>query len=136
MCIRDRAHIIQNFTESPINVWCDYHADTNNKDPNTEFQEFITKYCWGEIWTKTILSNKQRSMNNLCMLSALNKWQEFSIHFRGAIKNGCTLLELKDVLLQITVYCGVPCGVEAFRHARKVLEEDGIDIEKEFSKND
>ena len=75
-------------------------------------------------------------MNNLCMLSALNKWQEFSIHFRGAIKNGCTLLELKDVLLQITVYCGVPCGVEAFRHARKVLEEDGIDIEKEFSKND
>ncbi|MBA36543.1 MAG: 4-carboxymuconolactone decarboxylase [Pelagibacterales bacterium] len=103
---------------------------------NAEFQEFITKYCWGEIWTKTILSNKQRSMNNLCMLSALNKWQEFSIHFRGAIKNGCTLLELKDVLLQITVYCGVPCGVEAFRHARKVLEEDGIDIEKEFSKND
>ena len=101
-----------------------------------EFQELITKYCWGEIWTKTVLSDKQRSMNNLCMLSALNKWQEFSKHFKGAIKNGCTLLELKDVLLQITVYCGVPCGVEAFRHARKVLEEDGIDIEKEFSKND
>lgn len=101
---------------------------------NIEFQEFITKYCWGEIWTKTKLSDKQRSMNNLCMLSALNKWQEFSVHFRGAIKNGCDLAELRDVLLQITVYCGVPCGVEAFRNAKKVLEEDGVDVEKEFSK--
>ena len=103
-------------------------ADSFNK----EFQELITKYCWGEIWTKTTLTDKQRSMNNLCMLSALNKWHEFSIHFRGAIKNGCTLEELKDVLLQITVYCGVPCGVEAFRHARKIIEEDELNVEKEF----
>jgi len=103
-------------------------ADSFNK----EFQELITKYCWGEIWTKTTLTDKQRSMNNLCMLSALNKWHEFSIHFRGAIKNGCTLEELKDVLLQITVYCGVPCGVEAFRYAREIIEEDGLNVEKEF----
>ena len=103
-------------------------ADSFNK----EFQELITKYCWGEIWTKTTLTHKQRSMNNLCMLSALNKWHEFSIHFRGAIKNGCTLEELKDVLLQITVYCGVPCGVEAFRYASKIIEEDGLNVEKEF----
>ena len=107
-------------------------ADSFNK----EFQELISTYAWGEIWTRDVLSNKQRSINNLCMLSALNKWQEFSIHFRGAIKNGCTLAELKDVLLQITVYCGVPCGVEAFRHARKVFEDDGIDVEEEFKKND
>lgn len=105
-------------------------ADSFNK----EFQELITKYCWGEIWTKTTLTDKQRSMNNLCMLSALNKWHEFSIHFRGAIKNGCTLEELKDVLLQITVYCGVPCGVEAFRYAREIIEEDGLNVEKEFGK--
>ena len=103
-------------------------ADSFNK----EFQELITKYCWGEIWTKTTLTDKQRSMNNLCMLSALNKWHEFSIHFRGAIKYGCTLEELKDVLLQITVYCGVPCGVEAFRYAREIIEEDGLNVEKEF----
>ena len=103
-------------------------ADSINK----EFQELISTYAWGDIWSRDVLSNKQRSINNLCMLSALNKWQEFSIHFRGAIKNGCTLAELKDVLLQITVYCGVPCGVEAFRHARKVLEDDGIDVEEEF----
>ena len=100
-------------------------ADSFNK----EFQELITKYCWGEIWTKTTLTDKQRSM-----LSALNKWHEFSIHFRGAIKNGCTLEELKDVLLQITVYCGVPCGVEAFRYAREIIEEDGLNVEKEFGK--
>ena len=105
-------------------------ADSFNK----EFQELITKYCWGEIWTKTTLTDKKRSMNNLCMLSALNKWHEFSIHFRGAIKNGCTLEELKDVLLQITVYCGVPCGVEAFRYAREIIEEDGLNVEKEFGK--
>ena len=103
-------------------------ADSFNK----EFQELITKYCWGEIWTKTTLTDKQRSMNNLCMLSALNKWHEFSIHFRGAIKNGCTLEEIKDVLLQITVYSGVPCGVEAFRYAREIIEEDGLNVEKEF----
>ena len=103
-------------------------ADSFNK----EFQELITKYCWGEIWTKTTLTDKQRSMNNLCMLSALNKWHEFSIHFRGAIKNGCKLEELKDVLLEITVYCGVPCGVEAFRYAREIIEEDGLNVEKEF----
>jgi len=103
---------------------------------NREFQELVSTYAWGEIWTRDVLSNKQRSINNLCMLSALNKWQEFSIHFRGAMKNGCTLAELKDVLLQITVYCGVPCGVEAFRHARKILEDDGIDVEEEFKNND
>ena len=60
-------------------------ADSFNK----EFQELISTYAWGEIWTRDVLSNKQRSINNLCMLSALNKWQEFSIHFRGAMKNGC-----------------------------------------------
>jgi len=123
--------------EARKNVLSSEYVDKsiNNADSfNRDFQELITKYCWGEIWTKTKLSDKQRSMNNLCMLSALNKWQEFSIHFRGAIKNGCDLAELRDVLLQVTVYCGVPCGVEAFRHARKILEEDGVDVEKEFSK--
>lgn len=98
-----------------------------------EFQTFITTYCWGEVWTKTVLTDKQRSMNNLCMTAALNKWAEFELHFRGAMRNGLSLAELRDVLLQITVYCGVPCGVEAFRHARNVLTADGIDPDKEGS---
>jgi 4-carboxymuconolactone decarboxylase len=93
-------------------------------DFNREFQRIVTEYCWGEVWAKgKALSNKQRSMNNLCMLAALNRQTEFELHFKGALTNGCTLDELKEVLTQITIYCGVPAGVEAFRIARKVLSE-------------
>lgn len=94
---------------------------------NREFQEFVTEFCWGGTWARGVLERKTRSMLNLCMLSALNRPHEFKIHFRGALRNGCTLDELKEVLLQVTAYCGVPAGVEAFRLAREVLEEQGID---------
>ncbi len=97
-------------------------------DFNREFQEFLTEQCWGTVWGKTVLSDKQRSLNNLCMLAALNRPQEFKLHFRGAIRNGCTLDELKDTLLQIAVYCGAPAAVEGFRLARAVLDEDGIAV--------
>lgn len=96
---------------------------------NREFQDIVTEYCWGGTWGRGVLSKKQRSMLNLCMLSALNRPQEFKIHFRGALKNGCNLDELKEVLLQIAIYCGIPAGVEAFRLARQVLDEEGIKIE-------
>ncbi len=96
-------------------------------DFNREFQELVTEYCWGATWGRGVLSKKQRSFNNLCMLSALNRPHEFKLHFRGALGNGCSLDELKETLLQITIYCGVPAGVEAFRLAREVLDEDGID---------
>ncbi len=96
-------------------------------DFNREFQELVTEYCWGATWGRGVLSKKQRSLNNLCMLSALNRPHEFKLHFRGALGNGCSLDELKETLLQITIYCGVPAGVEAFRLAREVLDEDGID---------
>jgi 4-carboxymuconolactone decarboxylase len=94
---------------------------------NREFQEFVTEFCWGGTWARGGLERKTRSMLNLCMLSALNRPHEFKIHFRGALANGATLGELKEVLLQVTAYCGVPAGVEAFRLAREVLEEQGID---------
>lgn len=97
-------------------------ADSFNRD----FQNMVTEYCWGAIWGRTVLSDQQRSMNNLCMLAALNRPQEFKLHFRGAIKNGCGLDELRDTLLQIAVYAGVPAGVEAFRLAREVLNDLGI----------
>ena len=97
-------------------------------DFNREFQELVTEYCWGTVWGKTVLSNKQRSMNNLCMLAALNRPREFKIHVRGALGNGCSLDELKDTLLQIAIYCGVPAGVEGFRLAREVFDEDGIAV--------
>jgi len=78
------------------------------------------------VWGRTTLSDKQRSMNNLCILAALNRSEEFKVHFRGALRNGCTLDELRDTLIQIAVYAGVPAGVEAFRLARQVLEAEGI----------
>ena len=93
-------------------------------DFNRDFQRIVTEYCWGEVWAKgKALSDKQRSMNNLCMLAALNRPHEFELHFNGALNNGCSLDELREVLTQITIYCGVPAGVEAFRIARKVLGE-------------
>jgi len=86
----------------------------------------VTEYCWGEIWGRTVLSDKQRSLNNLCILAALNRPKEFKLHFKGALGNGATLDELRDTLLQIAVYAGIPAGVEAFRLGREVLEAEGI----------
>ncbi|MEQ8841830.1 MAG: carboxymuconolactone decarboxylase family protein [Acidimicrobiales bacterium] len=93
---------------------------------NQEFQETVTEYCWGGVWGRSTLTDKQRSLNNLCILSALNRSHEFKTHFRAAIGNGCTLDELRDTLLQVSVYAGVPAGVEAFRLAREVLDDLGI----------
>ncbi|MBF0277296.1 MAG: carboxymuconolactone decarboxylase family protein [SAR324 cluster bacterium] len=101
-------------------------ADSFNRD----FQEIVTEYCWGGTWGRGVLSKKQRSLNNLCMLSALNRPHEFKLHFRAALKNGCSLEELKETLIQIAIYCGIPAGVEAFRLAREILDEDGIVVEK------
>ena len=96
-------------------------------DFNQEFQDLVTEYCWGGTWGRGVLSKRQRSLNNLCMLSALNRPHEFKLHFRGAIVNGCSLDELRETLLQIAVYCGIPAGVEAFRLAREVLKEEGVE---------
>ena len=92
-------------------------------DFNREFQQMVTEHAWGAIWARPGLSKKQRSLLNLGMLAALNRPEEFELHFRGALKNGCTVEELKETLLQIAVYCGMPAGVSAFRVARKVLAE-------------
>lgn len=97
-------------------------------DFNREFQELLNEYCWGGVWGREGLSRKQRSFNNLCMLAALNRGHEFKLHFRGALRNGCTLDELKETLLQIAVYCGVPAAVEGFRLAREVLKDEGIEV--------
>ena len=93
---------------------------------NLDFQKLVTEYCWGGVWGQTALGDKQRSLNNLCILASLNRGQEFKLHFRGALRNGATLDELKETLIQIAVYAGVPAGVESFRLAREVLEAEGI----------
>lgn len=98
-------------------------ALANVDDFTREFQQMVTEHAWGAIWTRPGLAKKQRSLINLAMLAALNRAEEFELHFRGALKNGCTHEELKETLLQIAVYCGMPAGVAAFRIARKVLAE-------------
>lgn len=98
-------------------------ADDFNKD----FQKMVSEYCWGGTWGRGVLEMRDRSILNLGMLAGLNRPHEFKLHFRGAINNGMELAELREILLQISVYCGVPAGVECFRLAREVLAELDID---------
>jgi len=100
-------------------------AISNVDDFNRDFQRIVTEYCWGEVWTRQVLTNKQRSLNNLCIIATLNRATEFEIHVRGALRNGCTPEEIRDTLIQVAIYAGIPAGVEAFRIARKVLMEEG-----------
>lgn len=95
---------------------------------NRPFQELVTSACWGGVWGDEALSRRQRSLLVLAMTAALNRPHEFRTHFRGALNNGCTLAELRATLLQVAIYCGMPAGVEAFRLAREVLQEQGVDV--------
>ena len=97
----------------------------NLDDFNRDFMEqFITEMGWGAVWGREGLTRQQRSLLNLGMLAALGRMNEFEGHFRGAINNGLTREELREALLQITMYCGAPAGMEAFRAAQKVLAEE------------
>jgi 4-carboxymuconolactone decarboxylase len=95
-------------------------------DFNREFQELVTQYCWGEVWGRPGLDKKTRSMLNLAMLSALNRPHEIKLHVRGALNNGLTKEDIKEVFMQVAIYCGVPAGVDGFRIAREVFKEMGI----------
>jgi 4-carboxymuconolactone decarboxylase len=96
----------------------------NADDFNRPMQELVTEYCWGALWTRPGLPRKTRSMLNLAMLATLNRPHELELHLRGALRNGVTKDEIKEVLLQVAVYAGVPAGVDSFRIARKVFAED------------
>lgn len=95
----------------------------NADDFNGPFQEMVTEYCWGAVWGREELPRKTRSMLNLAMLSALNRPHELKMHVKGALKNGVTRQEIREVFLQMAVYCGVPAGVDAFRVAREAFAE-------------
>ena len=92
-------------------------------DFNRDFQRFVTQYCWGEAWGDTTLKPRERSILNLGMIAAIGKMEEFQTHVRGALRNGLTPDEIRAVLTQIAVYCGVPVGVDCFRHAKSVMSE-------------
>ena len=92
-------------------------------DFNRVFQELLNTYCWNDIWNRPGLPRPTRSLLNLAMLVALGKVPELKLHIRGALRNGVTKDEIKEVFLQAAIYCGVPAAVEAFRSAREVFAE-------------
>lgn len=92
-------------------------------DFNQPMQELTTSYCWGEVWARPGLPRKTRSMLNLAMLTALNRPHELKLHVRGALNNGVTREEIREVFLQTAIYCGVPAAIDAFRNAREVFAE-------------
>ncbi len=94
---------------------------------NWSMQQLTTEWCWDETWNRPGLDRRSRSILNLGMISALNRPHEFKIHVRGAINNGLTKAELKEIFLQIGVYCGVPAAMDCFRIAKEVFKEMGLD---------
>ena len=90
------------------------------------FQNITTEMCWGYAWTRPGLDRRTRSIVNLAMLTALSKPNELKLHVKGALTNGLSVEEIKEILLHATVYCGIPAGLEAFKAAHEVLKDEGV----------
>ena len=105
----------------------DAYVDTQLKNAdefNRPLQELVTEYCWGAVWGREGLSRKTRSLLNLAMISALNRPNELKAHVKGALRNGVTKDEIREVFLQVAIYCGVPAAVDSFRVAREAFGEE------------
>ena len=92
-------------------------------DFNMPLQELVTEYCWGAVWGRDGLSKKTRSLLNLAMISCLNRPHELRVHVAGALKNGVTRDEIREVFMQVAIYVGVPAGVDCFRSAKEVFAQ-------------
>lgn len=104
----------------------DAHVDYSERHRNAfneEFHDLLTRHEWGELWTRPGLSRQTRSCVTLGMLVALGHWEEFRLHVRAAFSNGLTREEIKEVLLQAAVYCGIPAAHKGFREAEEVFVE-------------
>ena len=102
----------------------DEHVDramANETDFTRDFQDLLTRYAWGEVWARPGLDRRMRSCITIAMTIALNRPEELALHLRGALNNGVTVEELREVLLQTAVYCGLPAANSAFRVAQEVL---------------
>ena len=104
----------------------DDRAEARKTDFTADFQDFITRYAWGEIWTRPLLDRRTRSCITLTALVAGGHLEELALHVRAAVRNGLSADEIKEVLLQAAVYCGVPAANSAFAVAQRVLIEDGV----------
>ena len=94
-----------------------------------EFQDFITRYAWGEIWSRPGLDRRNRSMMTLAMMIALGRWEEFRLHIRAALNNGVSVDEIKEVIMHAAIYAGLPAANSAFAEAVEVLKECGVDLD-------
>ena len=95
----------------------------NANDFNIDMQELVTQYCWGDVWNRPGLDRRTRSFLNLAMITALNRPHELKLHVRGAITNGLSKDEIKEVFLQAAIYCGVPAAIDSFRVAGEVFKD-------------
>ncbi len=98
-------------------------AQAGLNDFNAEFQNLITRYAWGEIWTRPGLPRQTRSLMTICMMVALNREEELKLHLRAAANNGVSRDQIREALLQAAIYCGVPAANSAFALAQKVFAE-------------
>ena len=98
-------------------------AQANLTEFNAPFQEFITRYAWGEIWERAGLTRRERSLITLAMLVALNREPEFRMHIRAALNNGVTTEEIREVLIHAGIYCGLPAANAAIQAAEQVIRE-------------
>jgi 4-carboxymuconolactone decarboxylase len=105
-------------------------AQGNLNEFNSEFQNLITRYAWGEIWTRPGLPRHTRSLLTIAMMVALNREEELKLHFRAAANNGVSREEIKEVLLQAAIYCGVPAANSAFHMAQEVFRQMDADAAK------
>jgi 4-carboxymuconolactone decarboxylase len=96
-------------------------AEANRTDFTSDFQDLITRYAWGEIWTRPGLPAHTRSLMTICMMVALNREEELKLHLRAAANNGVTREEISEALLQTAIYCGVPAANSAFALAQQVF---------------
>lgn len=101
-------------------------AIANADDFNRPLQEMVTQYAWGDVWNRPGLSRRDRSLLNLAMLTALNRPHELKLHVRGALTNGVSKDEIREVFLQTAIYCGVPAAIDSFRSAREVFKDLGV----------
>ena len=98
----------------------------NADDFSMPMQELVTQYAWGDVWNRPGLDRRTRSLLNLAMITALNRPHELKLHVRGAINNGVTKDEIREVFLQAAIYCGMPAAIDSFRNARQMFKEMGI----------
>ena len=99
------------------------NALKNVDEFNKPFQELVTEYCWGAVWGREELPRKTRSMLNIAMIAILNRPHELKLHIKGALTNGVTKDEIREILMQVAIYGGVPAAVDSFRLAREAFAE-------------